>query len=268
MNSFNKIEIIIFFSVIFFFIFPQKINAQVLINEFSPKNPEWVEIINKNSTEINLSGYYFDDDADFNSDSGNSGRILLQGLLSSNTLCYLDINSYLNDSGDIPTLFAPNGDISDTYTYASSSANLSYSRVPDGGDWQVGTVFSKTQNSCSSLPTPTPSPTPSPTTTPTQTATATSTPTVSPTVKPTPTKSATPKSSPSPSTTDEPMNLISDIKINEETPLGMVAGASVEKKFPTIALIFIIFGIAFLGYGGFLLYNTKHDLQDKSNQIN
>jgi hypothetical protein len=108
-------------------------------------------------------------------------------------------------------------------------------------------------------------PTPSPTPTPSASPTNTPKPSPTPTPKPTPTKSATPKSSPSPSSTSEPMNLISDIKINEETPLGMVAGASVEKKFPTVALIFIIFGIAFLGYGGFLLYNTKHDLQDKSN---
>ena len=112
--------------------------------------------------------------------------------------------------------------------------------------------------------TPTPIPTASPTNTPT--------PSPIPTPKPTPTKSATPKPTITPTIkpkeSDKPMSLNRDIKINEETPTGMVAGATTEKKSPTLAIIFIIFGIAFLGYGGFLLYNTKHDLQDKSNQIN
>jgi len=181
-----------------FLVFPKIINAQILINEFSPKgSPEWVEFFNENNSEINLEGYYFDDDDDFDSDTGNSKKIKLQGLFPSSSLCYLDMSYFLNDSGDIPTLFAPNGDIQDTYSYASSSAGLSYSRVPDGGDWQVNTIFSKTLNSCSSLPTPTPTeePTSTPISTPTPTPTSTQTPTSTPTPTSIPTNTPTPKSS-------------------------------------------------------------------------
>lgn len=110
------------------------------------------------------------------------------------------------------------------------------------------------------LPTPTPSPTPTPTQTPTASPTNTPTSTPSPTPKPTPTKSTTPKSSPSSSPTSEPTNFISDtdVKIIENTPIGLVAGATDTKKSPVVAIIFIISGIVFLGYGAFLLYNMKH----------
>ena len=54
------INTLVFLSVLFL-ILPQKVSAQVLINEFSPKSPEWVEFYNKNNYEINLENYYFDD---------------------------------------------------------------------------------------------------------------------------------------------------------------------------------------------------------------
>lgn len=103
-------------------------------------------------------------------------------------------------------------------------------------------------------------PTPTPTQTPTASPTNTPTSTPSPTPKPTPTKSTTPKPSPSSSPTSEPTNFISDtdVKIIENTPIGLVAGATDTKKSPVVAIIFIISGIAFLGYGAFLLYNMKH----------
>ena len=246
---------------------PTSVLAQVIINEFSPKgSPEWVEFLNNNGFEVNLDGYYFDDDSDFNSDAGNSVKIKLEGLFPTNSLCFLEMSSFLNDSGDTPTLFAPNGDIQDTYSYASTSAGLSYSRIPDGGEWQVNTTFSKTAISCSSLQTPTPSPTLTPTQTPT--ASSTNSPTPSPTLIPTPTstKTVTPKPTPTPRIKPKVLETVEPLNYSTISPTGVVAGTSVEKKFPTIALLFIISGVAFLGYGGFLLYNTKNDVQDKSNQ--
>lgn len=114
-------------------------------------------------------------------------------------------------------------------------------------------------------------PTPSPTNAPTASPTKTPTPSPTPTPKPIPTKTATSKPTITPTIkpkeSDQPMNLISDIKINEETPIGMVAGAIDEKKSPTLAIIFIFFGTIFLGYGGYLLYNAKNDIKNKTNQI-
>lgn len=262
--------IILIFLFLITLIFPQKIGAQLLINEFSPKNPEWVEIINVGSSEINLSGYYFDDDSDFNSDSGNSTKVSLNGLFQPNNLCFIDLNSYLNDGGDTPTLFAPNGDILDSYIYSSSSANLSYSRVPDAGGWLVGTVFSKTLNSCSLLPTPTPTPTQAPTAQPTNAPTVTTAPTAQPTVKPSPTKSPTPKPSVTPKSTEEPektekpsINLEfgqGNIVESTETPEGKVAGIKTTNKSPVLAIILILAGLGCLGYVGYMLYNMRNEV--------
>lgn len=248
--------------MLLFLTLPKSVYAEVVINEFSPKNPEWVEFFNQSTNEINLDGYYFDDDTDFNSDSGSSSKIRLQGLFPTNSLCYLDLSSYLNDGGDSPTLFAPNGDVVDSYQYASSSANLSYSRIPDGGSWQANTVFSKPTISCQSLYVPTPVPTNSPTTAPATTSSPI--PTSSP--KPIPTKSPSPKPSSTSTKTDEPQetdiqnsNLsLTNVVISEPTSTGIVKGTSVTNKKPFVAIIFIFSGIIFLGYGAYLLYNKKN----------
>jgi len=111
----------------------------------------------------------------------------------------------------------------------------------------------------------TPSPSPSPT------ATATPTSTLSPTLKPTPTKSPTPQPTKSPTPksttsstptgkpTEEPVQTIEPlIVLNTKTPIGIVAGAKTTEKSPILAIILIICGVGFLGYGGYLLYNMKN----------
>ncbi len=122
-------------------IFPQRIFAALVINEFLPApssgNSEWVEFFNPDTSSEDLSNYYFDDDTNFDSDSGSSGKITLSGLLASSATCFLDLSTYLNNNGDIPTIFKLDGALIDSYQYASSSADKSYSRAPDGGSWQV-----------------------------------------------------------------------------------------------------------------------------------
>ena len=251
---------------LFFLIFPNISFAQVYINEFLPDSTtEWIELYNASSSADYLKDYYIDDDLDFSSDSGSSAKKILTNLNTSNpNFPYFETTSFLNNSGDYVVLFDSTGGIIDQYQYNSNPGqNMTIGRYPDG---TASFYFLSYSTKADSNPAP-PTPSPTPTNAPTASLTPTSTPSPTSTLKPTPTKSATSKPSPSPSPTEKPINLISDIKITEETPVGMVAGASVEKKFPTIALILIIFGIAFLGYGGFLLYNTKHDAQNSSNQI-
>src|SRR3989344_1796394 len=165
--------------------FLQKISAAVVINEFLPAppsgNPEWVEFYNTDASSEDLSTYYFDDDTNFDSDSGSSGKIVLSGLLSSSATCYIELSTYLNNDGDTPTIFKLDGSVIDSYQYASSSADKSYARVPDGGSWQINQVSTKSSSRCSDLapsPTPTLTPTPKPqnTTTPTSTSIPTKTP--------------------------------------------------------------------------------------------
>lgn len=160
------------------------------INEFLPNpssgSPEWVEFYNSADISVDLSDYYFDDDINFDSDSGSSAKIALSGVLPALQTCYWELSSYLNNNGDSPTLFKVQSGIAtsvDTYTYASSSAGLSYSRVPDGGSWVILQQPTKSSNKCIDLAptaTPTPTNTPTPTFTPSPTLTPTKTPTPTP----------------------------------------------------------------------------------------
>lgn len=244
----------IFLTLLIFFIFPQKTIASVLINEFSPStDPEWIELYNDGDVEINLSGYLLED-----GNSSKSDDLNITGIISAKGfIVFTHTEGWLNNGGDSIKLYnnASPSAIVDQYTYSSIDSNKSVARIPNGSEnWQV--TSDVTNNSSN----PTPSPTPTPTQTPTASPTNTPTSTPSPTPKPTPTKSTTPKPSPSSSPTSEPTNFISDtdVKIIENTPIGLVAGATDTKKSPVVAIIFIISGIAFLGYGAFLLYNMKH----------
>lgn len=171
-------------------------HAAVVINEFLPApssgNKEWVEFYNPDSSTVDLSDYFFDDDTDFQSDAGSSAKIPVAGLLGSTSTCYWEMSTYLNNNGDTPTLFNTAGTTIDSYAYTKTTTDKSYARVPDGGEWQADQAPTKSPANCLDLaPTPTPTPTPSPT--PTPTATPTPTPTATPTVKPTAVSMVTPK---------------------------------------------------------------------------
>lgn len=181
---------IFLFAIIFALIrLPVKVNASVIINEFYPKSSEWVEFYNASSDAEDLANYVFDDDSDFNSDTESKNKISLLGIVQPQSLCYWDLSAYLNDAGDTPTLFKSDGTTVDSYTYSSSTVDKSYSRIPDGGEWQVDQIPTKITVSCMSLA-PTSTPTPSPT--PIPTSTNTPYPTSTPTNKPTPTYTPTP----------------------------------------------------------------------------
>lgn len=179
--------------------------AAVVINEFLPNpegndtNSEWVEFYNPDSSTVDLSDYFFDDDNDFQSDSKSKPKQSLIGMLGPLTTCYWEISNYLNNGGDWPTLFTADGAVVDDYEYKDTSEEKSYARVPDGGDWQAEQVPTKSLVNCLDLaPTPTLSPTPTATPTPTQPtpkATVGAAPTPTPPTSPTPkaTAGTTPK---------------------------------------------------------------------------
>lgn len=255
----SKKIFIFLISAFFLFIFPLKVSASVMINEFSPStDSEWIELYNDGDTEIDLSGYLLED--------GNSSKtddLNLNGILSSKGyIVFTHTEGWLNNSGDTIKLYnnATPSAIIDQYTYGNVDSTKSVARIPNGSEnWQITSNI--TNNSIN--PSPSPTPTNSPTTAPTQAPT--SVPTVIPTVKPTPTKTATskptvtPTQSSEPEQTDNPENLtIQQLNNPTTTPIGMVAGATTTKKSPIVAIILIISGIGFLGYGGYLLYNIKH----------
>ena len=198
----NFILLIIFF---FFLFFPSKIFAEVLINEFYP-NPqtqekEWVEFYNASSSSADLSNYVFDDDNDFYSDAGSGAKIFLKGILAANSLCYWELDSYLNNNGDTPTLFKTDSKLVDTYRYKTTQKGKSFSRVPNGGAWQENIEPSKTPINCLDLiptPTLTSTPIPSPFFTLTPTPLQSPTPTLSPTFSLSPTQNPSPTEIPIP----------------------------------------------------------------------
>jgi len=267
---FNKRSI--FLAVILsFFVFPPFALAQVIMNEFVPNSSqEWVEFYNSNSLTEDLSNYYFDDDTNFDSDSGSSQKISLSGLLSSLSTCYLDLNTVLNNNGDNPTLFKMDGSTVDTYSYTTTTSDKSYSRTPDGGDWQIDQTPTKSTVKCSDLA-PTPSPTPEPTAAPTQNPTTA--PTITPTKSPTPisTKSPTPKPTPTLTSTPEVLGeeTTQPLELETANPTPLVAdsdkqslaGFAGKKKFPFIPILFIVTGLALVTLAAVQLVNAKKSVQ-------
>lgn len=226
--------------------------ADILINEFVA-NPqtgesEWVEFYNTTNATVDLSDYFFDDDTNFDSDSGSSTKIALAGLLSTFQTCFWELSSYLNNNGDIPSLFKiGNATAIDTYTYSSSSAGFSYSRIPDGGSWFVLQTPTKSSNKCIDLAptvTPTSAPTPTPTVTPTPTLKLTPTPTVTKATSKTPTPTEN-KASP---TANEQVLGDATSNTKNDTSNKSTEKTSEDDKLSInlLPIVFISIGIVFL----------------------
>lgn len=187
-----KVAILLaFFVVSIIFVPSVYADVNLLINEFLPRpstgNPEWVEFYNAGSSSIDLSDYYFDDDTNFDSDSGSSTKVALSGILPTSQSCYWELPSYLNNNGDSPSLFKIGESAAvDTFTYTESQTDFSFARVPDGGQWQSNQSPTKTQTSCFSLA---PSPSPSPSSTIQQSSSTQKSPSPSPKNSPSPTSS-------------------------------------------------------------------------------
>lgn len=275
---------IIVTTVLFLFLFATPIKGQVVINEFVPNaSQEWVEFYNSGASEENLSDYFFDDDTDFNSDSGSSQKVQLSGLLSPSSTCYKDLSTFLNNDGDTPTLFKSDGSNIDSYSYSNTTPDKSYSRIPDGGVWQSEQSPTKSITSCLSLaPTSTPTPTPTSTLTatpdPTSAPTATSTPVPTPTKTPTPTptKTPTPKptitptSPPPPETSPESevLGLRNELNATPTPQPGFQKG-----KIPAIAFVLIGFGLVSFGFAAFSFLKNKNkgynlESEEKSQNFN
>ena len=110
---------------------------------------------------------------------------------------------------------------------------------------------------------PTPDPTQTPTANPTATQTSNPTLIATPTIKPTPTKTSTPKPTPTETPEAEETELPFFDMTNDNkptsTPAPIVMGAKTENKSGLISFIFISIGFLFLGYGGYMIYNKRHE---------
>ncbi len=257
------------FVFIFLFVFASKVSAQVEINEFVPDaNPEWVEFFNASDSAEYIKGYYIDDDTDFLNDSGNSTKKLLTSLDISNfQYPFIDLSSFLNNTGDSVVLFTPNGAIVDQYSYSSNPGDgVSIGRSPDhtGGFTILSSTTKGNENSAPLvLPTEAPTPTSTPTATPNPTSTPTKTPstslrTNSPT--PAPTKSPTPKSTTTFSPTSTPEELVLGIQNSTSSPSASPEEELIDKKkFPVFPIILIVIG--FLCIAGAVFFFVKNNVK-------
>lgn len=233
--------------LILLFIFVPKTLAMasdVVINEFLPSpssgNSEWVEFYNPDGVDI--STYWLDDDADFNIDSGTSSKKSLSTLNISNiNYPYIEISSFLNNSGDNVVLFTSDGTIVDQYQYIQNpGTDISIGRYPNGtGSFIVLSVMTK-GSANSDPPTPTPTNIPTPTITPaftkTPTPTKVPTPTVTPKISPTIFNTPTLVLNPTTILTSS-KNTSQDVDIEEDVELSQdILGENIATKTSNLSL--------------------------------
>ena len=91
---------------------------------------------NTTSDELDISGMWIDDLAG----GGSSPQQIPAGTtIQPGGYFVMTFSSYLNNSGDEVNLFGTDGTtVFDSTSYSSSSYDLSYCRVPDGGAWTSG----------------------------------------------------------------------------------------------------------------------------------
>lgn len=249
----------IFFTVALFFSYTSFVEAQVSINEFSPNSsPEWIEFYNASESAEYIRDYYVDDDTSFIEDSGSSGKKTLSGLVTANvTYPHIELNSFLNNSGDFVVLFDPQGIIVDQYQYSDDPGDgVTIGRSPD----KTGNFFTLTASTKSgpnAQPVPPPSPTPSSAPSPHLE------PTLTPELRISPTPLVTPKASfkPSVSVKQPSPSIEVSSEVLGEADLSPSPVISLSPQEATnsggtspIGLLFVGMGILFSGAAGFLVY--------------
>jgi hypothetical protein len=120
--------------------------GEVLINEFLPApstlfTTEWVELYNTTPDPLDIGGMWIDD---LLNAGGAPKQIPAGTILEPGSYYVMDMASYLNNTGDDVRLLGTDGaTVYDTYTYGSTSYDLSFCRLPDGGSWVSGCAATK-----------------------------------------------------------------------------------------------------------------------------
>lgn len=120
--------------------------GEVQLNEFLPApqtlfTTEWVELINTTTDQLDISGMWIDD---LLNAGGAPKQIPAETILEPGSYYVMEMSSYLNNTGDDVRLLGTDGTtVYDTYTYGSTSYDLSYCRLPDGGAWAAGCTATK-----------------------------------------------------------------------------------------------------------------------------
>lgn len=209
--------------------------TDVVINEFlvDPDLQQWVELYNKGTEIINISGWFIDDNGGTQKFTIPSGTDINPSEFKIFESSYFNLNWTSED-----TINLLNGaTLEDSYSYLTGPGlNNSYGRDVDGvGNWVVFNSPTKGSTNNTSTPVPTATPTIIPSATPTNTPTPTKTPTPTPTTKPTSTpKVPPPTKTPTPTTiksvvTASPILLANDVQESTQEALPTsILGESTE----------------------------------------
>ncbi len=254
-----------FLAFIFFLASATIVNAQVVINEVlanpsgEESGAEWVELYNTGQEVASLSGciLYLDD--------GDTQKVVFgnEDFVDKFKVISWD-GTKLNNGGDIVRLQCTSSQDSIAYGNYSGAVvvapgdGVTFGRNPDGtGSFYI--LSAVTLGSVNASPaTPTPTATPSSTATPTPTPTPTPTHTATP--KPSPTKTLTPKATASTTplaqnnqNSDQSVLGLRENLSPSPTPQGDEGG----KKFPFLALGFVLIGGSFMAFAGYSFFKQR-----------
>jgi hypothetical protein len=261
-------------------VFPQKSYAQIVINEVLP-NPatdetqnEWVELYNSGSESVDVNGYILKDASDTHELIIDGSKTGGSTIINTNSwlVIYRKGSSFsLNNTDDETVrLFIPSDLINpiNIFSYNGSSENMSWGRIPDGGNISLSKLIVSPGAQNIVPETPTPKPTSSPTQIPK--------PTSAPTNTPTPTKTTTPI--PVPNKTSTPIPLKTLVPRPSPTDLGSVLGttdapsspsvspkpnylSSAEDRNKRVAITVIVLGLILICSAAYLAYKTSKSEQ-------
>ena len=271
--------------IIFFLIIPQNSFAQIIINEFHPRE-EWVELYTLNGKPESLNGCYL-----HLHEEGYSGQKIsfteVDKFSGYKVIGKGDYNwkvSWIKDSEDSISLNCENyldkidfGE--NSVSGISGPGDRSIGRSPDGGPFtMLETSTIGESNSGPVLPTPTPTAKLTSTTKPSFTPKPTSSTKPTSTIKPTVTKSISDKDSKVESEVNTTRSLdeskAEQIVLGKSDELTSTPSIAEKKNFergniPLVAGIFILGGISFIGAAMYpFLQNRKrkYNLDDEVNR--
>lgn len=136
---------------------PNQARGQIIINEVFPapkQGNEWIELYNPSNQEIDLEGWWLEDQL---SSPTIIARIENEALPSLDYLVIELSSAKLNNSADGVVLKNPQAEIIDQMSYQKSESDLSWARNNSG----IFELVFPTQNSINIFPSPSPSPSPS-----------------------------------------------------------------------------------------------------------
>ncbi len=170
LQQFTKFSFAVFI-ILTLFVHKSFASSTVLLNEIAPcpqaEEKEWVELFNVSENPVDTGGWNIEE----KTSTGNTLSHSLPGIsLPAKSGCYFEfVSSVLNNDKETVTLKDGAGLIADEYSYTQAQPGKTFSRIPDGADWQQLTLPTKTFPNCTQLvvlPSPTPTPSPQPAQTP------------------------------------------------------------------------------------------------------